>query len=76
MDGRKTGPRAAYLPQLCEFLAGLILSAEAAFGRGVKPKPAGEQQKRSIFLALGEDREQQPRKSSRIVGQGITAGER
>ena len=35
-----TGPSASYPPLLCEFLAGLVLSAHAASGGGTKSRPA------------------------------------
>ena len=61
--GWKTGPSAAYPPQLCEFLAGLILAASAASGGGDKSKP--DRKRSSPVGDRKQLREHQPQKSRR-----------
>ena len=61
--GWKTGPSAAYPPALCEFLAGLILSAHAASGGGHKSKPTSGT-KRSSSAQQVTQQSQKVRKTS------------
>ena len=52
-DAWNTGPSASYPPKLCKFLAGLILTANAAFGGGNKKRP--------IPWNRGDDRSKKPK---------------